>query len=493
VPDALNAVRMTGIVKNFGPVQALRGADFSLAQGEIHALLGENGAGKSTLMHILYGLASPDAGAVEVFGTALPHGSPRAARAAGLGMVHQHFSQVPRMSVAENVALGRAGLLYDHAAAAAKVREVGESTGLTLDPGSLAEDLSAGLKQRLEIVKALAGDVRVLILDEPTAVLTPGEVDDLFIALRRLAAAGLGVVLITHKLREVKSIADRVTVLRRGSVIERGAAADFTTDQLARALVGEGESDEVIATARGDRSAAPGDPRRAAPALEIEHLTVRGRGGRKPPVSDVSLVVQAGEVVAIAAVEGNGQRELMRAIAGLEPFEGRCHVAYGGEVGVIPEDRQHEGLVLDFSILENLALGDRGNFIMDQRFLVHRALTVVEEFAIRAQGVMQPVRELSGGNQQRVVLARVLGQRPALLVAENPTRGLDVRATSEVHNRVRQAAREHGLGVLFYSTDLDEVLAVGDRVGVMAGGRWHWADEPRSREHVGALMLGTAE
>ena len=489
----MTAVRMTGIVKTFGPVQALRGADFSLAQGEIHALLGENGAGKSTLMHVLYGLARANAGTVEVFGARLAAGSPRAARAAGIGMVHQHFSQVPRMTVAENVALGQAGLFYDREASAAKVRAVSESTGLQLDPGALAEDLSAGLKQRLEIVKALAGDVRVLILDEPTAVLTPGEVDDLFAALRRLAAAGLGVVLITHKLREVKAIADRVTVLRRGSVVLHGPATEFPTEALARALIGESESADVLATVMGSQAAPDADPRRAAPALEVEGLTVRGRGGRKPPVSDVTFEVKAGEIVAIAAVEGNGQRELMRAIAGFEPFEGRCHVAYGGQVGLIPEDRQHEGLVLDFSILENLALGERGNFVMDQRYLVHHAVTVVEEFGIRARGVLQPVRELSGGNQQRVVLARVLDQRPAVLVAENPTRGLDVRATSEVHARIRRAAHEQGLGVLYYSTDLDEVLAVGDRIGVMAGGRWRWAEEPRSRERVGALMLGAAE
>ena len=485
---------MTGIARRFGSVQALRGADFVLGTGEVHALLGENGAGKTTLMRILFGLERADAGTVEVFGRPLAGGSPRQAMSAGVGMVHQHFSQVPTMTVAENVWLGRPGLRFERAAAVAAVRRVGEATGLELDPLAQAGDLSAGLRQRLEIVKALARDVRVLILDEPTAVLTPREVDELFGALRRLVAAGLSVVLITHKLREVAAIADRVTVLRRGEVVASGPARDFSAEALAIALVGEGAGAAVMAAARDGLEAAPAlQLKRPEPALQLRDVTVRAAGGRLDTVRGVSLDVEAGEIVAVAAVEGNGQRELMRAVAGLVPYQGTCRVGHGGQVGFVPEDRQHEGLILEFSLTENLALGGRHRFWLDRRFLEHQAATLIDEFGIRTAGGAQPVGALSGGNQQRVVLARVLSQQPALLVAENPTRGLDIRATADVHARIRRAARERGLGVLYYSTDLDEVLAIGDRIGIMAAGRWRWADEPRSRENVGALMLGVAD
>ena len=484
---------MTGIARRFGSVPALRGADFVLAPGQVQALLGENGAGKTTLMRVLFGLERQDTGSVEVFGRPLPPGSPREAMNAGIGMVHQHFSQVPRMTVAENVGLGRSGWRFDRAAAAAAVLHVGAETGLALDPQAKAEDLSAGLRQRLEIVKALAREVRILILDEPTAVLTPGEVDELFGALRHLVAGGLSVVLITHKLREVAAIADRVTVLRRGEVVASGPAREFSAEALAAAMVGEGAGPALVAAVRDGHEAAPALPlKRPEPALQLRDVTVRPGGGRLVAVRGVSLDVEAGEIVAVAAVEGNGQRELMRAVAGLVPYQGTCHVGHDGEVGFVPEDRQHEGLILEFSLAENLALGGHHRFWLDHRFLEHHAANLIDEFGIRTAGGSQPVAALSGGNQQRVVLARVLSQLPTLLVAENPTRGLDIRATADVHARIRRAARERGLGVLYYSTDLDEVLAIGDRIGVMAGGQWRWADEPRTREHIGAMMLGVA-
>jgi simple sugar transport system ATP-binding protein len=494
VSAAETAVQMQGITKRFGPVQALRGADFALAAGEVHALLGENGAGKSTLMQVLYGLLTADAGTVTVGGRALPPGSPRQAMAAGIGMVHQHFSQVARMTVAENVGLGRPGLRFDRAAATAEVRRVGEWTGLVLDPAAVAGDLPAGLRQRLEIVKALAREVRVLLLDEPTAALTPREVDDLFAALRTLVAAGIGVVLITHKMREVKAIADRVTVLRRGEVVLTGPAGGFTPEQLGRAMVGESAGEEALRLAieAAPAAAAPGE-RRAGPVLVVQGVTVAGMTGAPARVREVSLNVEAQEIVGIVAVEGNGQRELMRAVAGLEPFQGTITTSDGGSVGFIPEDRQHEGLILDFTITDNMALGAVHGLWMDRPYMEHEAALAIEEYAIRTPGPARPVSVLSGGNQQRVVLARELGRRPALLVAENPTRGLDVRATADVHARLRSAAREQGLGVLFYSTDLDEVLAVADRIGVMVNGTWQWvSNEARTREQVGALMLGGA-
>jgi len=494
VTDAATAaVRMQGIVKQFGSVRALRGVDFDLASGgEVHALLGENGAGKSTLMQVLYGLLVADAGSVQVAGRALPPGSPRAALAAGIGMVHQHFSQVAPMTVAEHIALGRPGWRFDPAAAADEVRRVGERTGLVLEPGAVAGTLPAGLRQRLEIVKALSRDVRVLILDEPTASLTPREVDDLFTALRTLVASGLAVVLITHKMREVMAIADRVTVLRRGEVVHTGPAGGATPMLLARAMIGESADDEALRLTIETPPLAPASgARRAGAALVVQGVTVAGAVGAPPRVRDVSLEIQAHEIVGLAAVEGNGQRELLRAIAGLEPFRGTITTGGVGSIGFIPEDRQREGLILDFTITDNLALGAVHGFWMDRPYMEHEAALAIEEFAIRTPGAERPVGVLSGGNQQRVVLSRELGRQPALLVAENPTRGLDVGSTADVHRRLRAAARDQGLGVLFYSTDLDEVLAVADRIGVMVNGTWLWVpDEARNREQVGAMMLG---
>jgi len=486
------AVQMRGIVKRFGPVRALRGVDFDLATGEIHALLGENGAGKSTLMQVLYGLLTPDAGSVHVAGHPLPGGSPRAALAAGIGMVHQHFSQVARMTVAEHVALGRPGWRFDKAAAAAEVRRVGEWTGLMLDPEAVAGNLPAGLRQRLEIVKALSRDVRVLLLDEPTASLTPREVDHLFAALRTLVASGLGVVLITHKMREVMALADRVTVLRRGDVVHSGAAPDATPSLLARAMIGESADEEALRLTIDAVPVAPASgARRAGAALVVQGVTIVAAAGAPPRVRDVSLEVQAHEIVGIAAVEGNGQRELMRAIAGLEPYRGTITTGDAGGIGFIPEDRQREGLILDFTITDNMALGAVHGIWMDRPYMEHEAALAIEEFAIRTAGAGRPVRVLSGGNQQKVVLSRELGRLPALLVAENPTRGLDVSSTADVHQRLRAAARTGGLGVLFYSTDLDEVLAMADRIGVMVNGSWCWVpDDARTREQVGAMMLG---
>jgi simple sugar transport system ATP-binding protein len=478
---------MRGIAKQFGSVQALRDVDFRVEPGEIHALLGENGAGKSTLMHVLYGLARADAGSTEVSHRVLKGGSPREAMQAGLGMVPQHFAQVPRMTVAENVWLGRPGVRFERRRAEEAVRRVSASTGLALDPTAVAGALPVGLRQRLEILKVLSREVRVLILDEPTATLTPREVDDLFAALRRLAGSGIAVVLITHKMREVSSIADRVTILRRGEVALTTRAGALSPEELARAMIGADAASDHVAEALETRLV---DERRGAPAdavLRADDVSVRGLHGQPDPVGHVSFEIRAGEIVGVAAVEGNGQRELLRAVAGLWPHTGR--VVARGAVGFVPEDRQHEGLIQDFSLAENLALGRLTSFWIDRRALDARARTAIDAFRIQSAGPASPARTLSGGNQQKAVLARVLGADPAVLVAENPTRGLDIRAAADVHAWVRRAARERGLGVLFHSADIDEVLALADRVAVMVAGRWQWVDK-RTRAEVGGLMLG---
>jgi simple sugar transport system ATP-binding protein len=477
---------MRGIVKRFGAVEALSGADFSCRAGEIHALLGENGAGKTTLMRVLFGMLAPDAGTVELDGADVRFGSPAEAMAMGVGMVHQHFTLVEAMSVAENVWLGRREARYDARAARELVRRVGEATSLVLDADAMVDALPVGLRQRLEIVKALARQVRVLVLDEPTAALAPGEADELLGSLRRLTGSGAAVVLITHKLREVAAAADRVTVLRRGRAVLSGAAAGLGAEELAAAMLGHGAGGEEEAALerpaeRGGAAAGPGQPVLEATGLRVGK-SVRG----------ASLVVRRCEIVGVAAVEGNGQRELLRALAGLLPFEGRVRVGSGG-VGFVPEDRQAEGLILDFTLEENLALGSRGGWWLSRGALRKAAREALESFDVRPPEPGLAARALSGGNQQKLVVARELGRQPSVLIAENPTRGLDVRATAEVHARMRRAAREEGLGVLFYSSDLDEVLAVADRVAVMEGGRWiELPAGERRPERVGALMLGAA-
>ena len=458
-------VAMHGIAKRFGSVQALRGVDFACAPGEVQALLGENGAGKSTLMHVLFGLVTPDAGTVVVGGREVTLRSPRDAIAHGLGMVHQHFTQVPRLSVAENVWLGRSGVRYDRAAARAAVRRVGEATGLVLDPEAPAGGLPVGLRQRLEIVKALARDVRVLILDEPTAALTPGEVEQLLAALRRLRGQGLAIVLITHKLREVAALADRVTVLRRGEVALSGPASAHDADALAAAMIGPGAGAALRRDVVQERAAGPAVAG-AGVVVAVRDLGVRGPAGRAA-VRGVSFDIARGEVVGLAAVEGNGQRELLRAIAGLLPYTGT--VSAKGDVGFVPEDRHREGLLPDFDVAENLLLGAPQPFVLDRRHLEHVAATTVEEFGI-AGDPRQPVRTLSGGNQQKVVLAKWIFRRARVLLFDEPTRGIDVAAKAEVFALMDELVR-NGAAILMVSSELSELLQVADRILVMRAGR----------------------
>ena len=485
------ALELVGIHKRFGSVHALRGADFTLRPGEIHALLGENGAGKTTLMHVAYGLVHPDAGEVRVGGIARRVPSPRAARGLGIGMVHQHFTAIPALTVAENVALA-AGWPVAPGALRRRVRELCERVGLPLEPDESAGRLSVGLRQRLEIVKALAADARVLLLDEPTAVLAPAEVEELLRVVRRFTDAGGAAVLITHKLAEARGGADRVTVLRRGAVVLSGGVADFESSALAAAMLGEDRGSVAL----GEGEPAP-DLRGATPVLvRAEALEVAREGGYGLALRQVTLEIRAGEIVGVAAVEGNGQRELLRAVAGrLRPLRGRLEVA--APVGFIPEDRTTEGLIPELSLTENVVLGSTpgdpwvAGGRIDWRRARARTAELLVEFRVIAPGPDVAAVALSGGNQQRVVIARELARRPAVVVAENPTRGLDIRAAEEIQARLRRAASA-GAAVLFHSSDLDEVLALADRVVVATRGSLLEASTGASRAEVGALMLGGA-
>jgi simple sugar transport system ATP-binding protein len=470
---------LTGISKSFGPVRALDGVDFAVAAGEVHALLGENGAGKSTLMHVAYGMVAPDAGAIAVDGRPAALRSPRDARRLGLGMVHQHFTSVPAFTVAENVALA-AGWPARPRENARRVAELAARLGLPLDPGARAEALPVSLRQRLEIVKALAPGARVLLLDEPTGVLAPAEVEELLGTIRRFAGEGGAVVLITHKLGEALAAADRVTVLRAGRVTLSGPASAESAGSLAAAMLGGSAAGQLDGSAARRPAIQPS----SHPALRME-------------LPGIQLTIHPGELVGIAAVEGNGQRELLRIAAGLRAHaEGAVDCA--GEAVLIPGDRTTEALLPDFSLTENAALGlaDAPGWsahgLMHWREARERTAALLRAHDVRAPGPDVVARTLSGGNQQKLVVARALAREPALVVAENPTRGLDVAATAAVHAELRAAAAA-GAAVLFHSSDLDEVLELATRVVVMTGGRAVEMGGGAGREEVGAVMVGSRE
>jgi simple sugar transport system ATP-binding protein len=484
------ALQLEGIRKRFGSVQALHGADFTLMAGETHALLGENGAGKTTLMHVAYGLVRPDAGSVRIGGHSVGVHSPLNARRFGLGMVHQHFTAIPAFTVAENVALA-AGWPVAPGPLERRVGELCERVGLPLEPMARAGRLSVGLKQRLEIVKALAADARVLLLDEPTAVLAPGEVEELLRVVRRFTSEGGSAVFITHKLDEALDAADWVTVLRRGSVVGTGPAAEWDAGTLAAAMLGS--RDHAPAASRPKRADSARAETEAAVLVRGEGLEVPRESGYGLAVRNVSLAIRAGEIVGLAGVEGNGQRELLRVVAGrLKPLRGRLEVAR--PVGFIPEDRTTEGLIPGLSLVENVVLGSRADDPWVVGRLVDwtgaRAATaeLIRRYGVTASGPDMPAAALSGGNQQKLVLGRELSRSPAVVVAENPTRGLDIRAAEEVHGRLREAAAG-GAAVLVYSSDLDEVLALADRTLVTSRGALLDPGPGASRAAIGALML----
>ncbi|MCC6318168.1 MAG: ATP-binding cassette domain-containing protein [Gemmatimonadaceae bacterium] len=455
---------------------ALSDAHLEVRPGTVHALLGENGAGKTTLMRIAFGMVQPDAGTVSIDGRVVRLRSPLDGLARGVGMVHQHFTLIPAMTVAENIALGRVGRFDPHVAAG-RAQALGERTGLVVSPSARVRDLPIGAQQRVEILKALARDARVLILDEPTAVLAPSEVDDLLAWIRRFAAAQHTVVLITHKLREALAVADDVTVLRAGRTVLQAPASEVTQGALVDAMIGESAREER----HGATSAStPGDV-----VLRLVDVHVPGE---RVSLRHASLEVRRGEVVGVAGVEGSGHHELLRALAGrVIPVTGRADVP--ADVAFIPGDRHRDAVVLDLSLTENAALRGLGtrHGRMDWSAERNRVASALERFDVRATGPEAPMRALSGGNQQKFVLARELDPLPPAIVAENPTRGLDVKATRAVHERLRAAGRA-GAAVVVYSNDVDEVLALADRVFVVHAGLVRQV--PSNREAVGRAMLG---
>ena len=472
-----DVLALSNVVVRFGAVTALSDASISVRPGTVHALLGENGAGKTTLMRVAYGMQRPDAGRLTIDGQVVTLHSPSDAMRYGIGMVHQHFTLVPAMSVAENVALGMRGP-YNARHSAERVRVVGQRTGFLLDPTARVGDLPVGAQQRLEIVKALARDARVLILDEPTAVLAPAEADELLQWVRRFCDMGHSAVLITHKLREAIRVADDVTVLRRGTTVAAGLVRHFDETTMVHAMLG----DEIPSP-----STRLPAPELGGVVLALRDVSVDNARGAEV-LRDVTLEIRRGEIVGIAAVEGSGQRELLRLLAG------RLDVARGtivrpSDIAFIPEDRHHDALVLDMSLVENVALrgldARRGRMPWNQLRAVTTA--TLNTFDVRASGGDAVARTLSGGNQQKLVVGRELASRPSLVVAENPTRGLDIRATAAVHNHLREA-RTAGSAVIVYSSDLDEVLALADRMIVVHAGRVRAVE--RSRDAIGRAMLG---
>ena len=497
-------LELHGITKRFPGVIANDAIDLVVEPGEVHGLLGENGAGKSTLMNVLYGLYRADEGRILVDGQAVHFDDPGDAIAAGIGMVHQHFMLVPVFTVAENITLGNEPLdrlgRFDRRAANAEVERLAAEFGLPVDPDAVVEDLPVGLQQRVEILKALARDARLLILDEPTAVLTPQEADGLFDSIRGFQAAGRSVIFISHKLREHHEIADRITVLRRGRAIGTVDARTAEPQELADMMVGR----PVILTV--DRApASPGEP-----VLSVEGLDVIGQDGQRL-VEQVDLTVHAGEIVAIAGVEGNGQTALVEAITGLRPVAAggvrlrdrdltalaRKDILRSG-VGHIPEDRNEHGLVGAFSIADNLVLNrwDDDDFA-DGRTrrrdaVAEYAERMVDEFDVRAPSTATAAGSLSGGNQQKVVVAREFSRPISLLVAAQPTRGIDVGSIEYIHRQL-VAKRDAGVAVLLVSSELDEVEALADRVAVMFRGRLVGPfPTPIAREAIGLMMAGAA-
>ena len=478
VTTAAPRLALDAITRTYGPVIALDGASFAVDAGEVHALLGENGAGKSTLMKIAYGLDRPDSGTLAIDGRAATLRSPRDAMANGIGMVQQHFALVEAMTVAENVALGARGRL-DLRSATSVIERIGRASGLVLNPQARVRDLPVGAQQRLEIVRALARNTNTLILDEPTAVLSPQESSELLAWTRRFANAGGSVVLIAHKLREVLSVADRVTVLRRGRTVLSAPARDVNQSILATAMLGESSPSVVsrVLRARATIDAA---------VMTLTRIQISDAFGAKK-LLDASLTVRAGEIVGVAAIEGAGQHELLRVMAGLLlPTAGS--VTIPAVVGFVPEDRHREAVVLDATLTENVALRGAGSRrgIIDWSALRAETSIIMSRRDVRADGEGILMRTLSGGNQQKLVIGRELANSPAALIVENPTRGLDIRATSEVHAALRDA-RDSGTAVVVYCSDLDEVLGLADRVVVVAAGRV--TEVISDRDAVGRAML----
>ncbi|MFQ5575544.1 MAG: ABC transporter ATP-binding protein [Anaerolineae bacterium] len=497
-------LELRGITKQFPGVLANDNVNLTLEAGEIHALLGENGAGKTTLMNILYGLYKPTAGRIFIRGKEVSIHGPTDAIRQGIGMVHQHFMLVPVLTVTENVMLGqeslRGRLLLDRQAVARRIRDIAAQYGLHVDPDAYIKDLPVGVQQRVEIIKVLYRHADTLILDEPTAVLTPQEVEDLFGILKSLVAQGISIIFITHKLKEVLAVADRITVLRRGKTVKTVTPAQSTEKSLAELMVGRA----VELTVR-KAEAKPQQPVLTVSSLVVkddrENVTVRG----------VSFVLRAGEVLGVAGVQGNGQTELVEALTGLRPIEaGRMNILGHNltnatprqiteqGVGHIPEDRQNDGLVLNYPIKDNMVLNTyylkpfASGLVVNEAAVIEAAQTRVTEFDVRTPSIHLPAATLSGGNQQKVIVAREFSRPNKLLVAAQPTRGLDVGSIEYIHHRIIEQ-RDAGTAVLLVSTELDEVRALSDRIAVMFEGRIVAVVRANqvSKEQLGLLMAGS--
>ncbi len=507
VRQTINHLEMRNIVKRFPGVLACDHVNFDVRAGEVHALLGENGAGKSTLMKVLYGLYRADEGEILIDGAEVSIGSPTAAIEQGIGMIHQHFMLVDELTVTENVALGlksSRGPVLDLDKVEARIRELSGAYGLQINPSAPVWTLAVGERQRVEIIKALYRGAELLILDEPTAVLTPQEVEDLFATLDRMKRDGRGLIFISHKLHEVIAISDRITVLRGGALVDTVPNQNVTRATLAKMMVGR----EVILVQ--DHAVVE----QGAVQLALHNVNALGITGQ-PALRDVSLEVHAGEILGVAGVSGNGQRELAEAIAGLRPISsGRIElggIELGGidvaswsvarrtdaGLGYVPEERMHDGIVQEFSVAENLILQDhthapisRGIFL-DFGAIAQRSRDLVRDFRIRTPSIDTPTRSLSGGNIQKVIMARELSRNPRVLVAAQPTRGVDIGATEYIHERLL-AQRRQGSATLLISEDLDEILALSDRIAVLYEGRV-MDIIPRSEataERLGLLMAG---
>lgn len=496
-------LELRGITKRFGALVANDSVSLVVQPGEIHCLLGENGAGKSTLMNVLYGLYRADSGEILLDDVAQKFSGPGDAMAAGIGMVHQHFMLIPVFTVAENVILGheptRLGGLLDLSKAKAKVRELSDRFGFDIDPDAIVGELPVGVQQRVEIIKALITDAKVLVFDEPTAVLTPQETDELMSIMKQLRDAGHAIVFITHKLREVKEVADKITVLRLGKVVGE-AKPSASAEELASMMVGRAVDLDV------DKGA----PKLGKTAFKISGLSAwNDQGGQV--LEDINLEVNEGEILVIAGVQGNGQTELTEAILGMH---GRIQGSITLDdkeligksvkqvldlgVGFVPEDRSEDGLVADFTIAENLILdrSDRKPFVSGPSILLKKvrefATEKLQQFDIRAQGIDSLAKQLSGGNQQKVVLARELSRELRLLVASQPTRGLDVGSIEFVHDQI-VAVRDKGIPVVIVATELDEATQLGDRIAVMYRGKVVGVVPANTERSVlGKMMAGVA-
>ena len=508
-------LELQGITKRFGSLVANDGISLSVTPGQVHALLGENGAGKTTLMNVLYGLLQPDEGEIHIDGKAASFHSPKDAIGAGIGMVHQHFMLVPPFTVAENVTLGieqvRPGGLLDAGRTRREVRDLSHRYGMDVDPDAVVEDLPVGIQQRVEIVKALVRNASVLVLDEPTAVLTPGETQELFRIIRQLRDGGTSIIFISHKLKEVQEIADTITVLRRGKVVgERKPPA--TEADLAALMVGR---DVQLRVSKAP--ATPGDVVLSVDGLVVPAAISSVHGtpaaaSTHAPVDGLSFDVRAGEILGIAGVQGNGQTELCEALMGLLPATAGSVTLSGTDlthatprarldagIAYIPEDRREDGLVGSFSVAENLVLNsyDRKPFArgitMNLSAIAANAAARIKEFDVRTGSPATPAGTLSGGNQQKVILARELGHGTKLLIASQPTRGLDVGSIEFVHRRIVEQ-RDQGVAVLIVSSELDEIYALADRIAVIYEGKITGFRPPEvDATELGRLMAGGSD